>query len=383
MAEDWSPQQLAALKDVTDWFASENAPQIYRLFGFAGTGKSTLALAIAKAVRKQVKYDDEEVKGAVLAAAFTGKAALVMQSKGLRGASTLHSLIYTLDEDVPGAPKFILNEDSKLGDAKLLIIDECSMVGEELARDVLSFGVKVLVLGDPAQLPPVKDAGFFTENVKPDSMLTEVHRQAAGNQIIRLSMDIRAGERLQYGDFGACKVLPWQRDTLSTQEILAADQLLVGKNLTRERMNDRYRAISNCKSRNPMVGEKLVCLKNDRQNNLFNGGLWKVAKLRKANASVVRMVIEPDDAGEVSRSIEVKVRAEFFMGEEHVRALEWEQLKETQQMTFGYALTVHKAQGSQWNNVILFDESNVFRDDARRWLYTGVTRAAEKLTVVM
>jgi exodeoxyribonuclease-5 len=382
MTQDWSPQQVAALKAVSEWFQDENSQQVFRLFGYAGTGKSTLALDIAKAVRKKVKGDGDEVSGAVLAAAFTGKAALVMQSKGMRGASTLHSLIYTLDEDTPGVPKFILNEESKLKDAKLLIIDECSMVGEELARDVLSFNVKVLVLGDPAQLPPVKDAGFFTERVKPDAMLTEVHRQAAGNPIIRLSMDIRAGVPLRHGDFGACKVVPWSRDALDPLAILAADQLLVGKNLTRERMNDRYRVLSNCRARNPTLGEKLVCLKNDRSKSLFNGGLWRVVKLRKANEAAINLVVEPDDAGETVRAVEVKIRSEFFIGEDAVRALTWEQLKETQQMTFGYALTVHKAQGSQWKNVILFNEAGVFGQDAQRWLYTGVTRAAEKLTVV-
>lgn len=379
---DWSPQQQAALKAVTDWFVAENAPQIFRLFGYAGTGKTTLAVAIAKMVRDLVKADEGTAKDAVLYAAFTGKAALVLQSKGCRGASTIHALIYSVEEGPGGVPIFALNEDSKLKEAKLLIIDECSMVGEEIARDLLSFGVKILVLGDPAQLPPVQDAGYFT-NATPDWMLTEVHRQAEGNPIIRLSMDVRNGVSLRYGDYGACKIIRGAPGALSTQDVLAADQLLVGRNVTRERWNARYRVISNCKSKFPDIGEKLVCLKNDRTLNLFNGGLWKVAKLRKGNEAVRRFVIEPEDAGETVRSIEVKVRAEFFIGDDAVRALEWEQLKETQQMTFGYALTVHKSQGSQWKNVILFDESGVFRQDARRWLYTGVTRAAEKLTVVM
>lgn len=379
-APDWSPQQVAALKAVEDWFRAENSAQIFRLFGYAGTGKTTLALAIAATIRALVKQDEGTAKDAVLFAAFTGKAALVMQGKGCRGASTIHSLIYTLDEDVVGPPKFVLNEDSKLADAKLLIVDECSMVGAELAHDVLQFGVKVLVLGDPAQLPPVQDAGFFT-NGEPDVMLSEVHRQAAGNPIIRLSMDIRAGVPLDYGDHGACKVVRWTKDAVSPEDVLGADQLLVGRNLTRVRMNERIRKLKKLERETPLVGEKLVCLRNDRSLSLFNGGLWRVVKLRKFNPAAVHMVIEPEDAGEAVRSIEVKVHPAFFDGTD--KELTWEQLKETQQLTFGYALTVHKAQGSQWKNVILFDESRAFRDDARRWLYTGITRAAEKLTVVM
>jgi exodeoxyribonuclease-5 len=276
-------------------------------------------------------------------------------------------------------PRFILNPESDLASAKLLIVDECSMVGAELAHDLLSFGTKILVLGDPAQLPPVADAGFFT-NAKPDVMLDEVHRQAAENPIIRLSMDIRAGARLPYGDFGACRVVPWQRDAVSAEDILAADQILVGKNATRTDMNRRIRVLKKLKETTPYVGEKLVCLKNDRSRHLFNGGLWKVAKKRKFNPAACHLVIEPDDAGDVARAVDVKVHPYFFEGREG--ELTWEQLKETQQLTYGYALTVHKAQGSQWNNVVLFDQSGVFRDDARRWLYTGVTRAAERLTVV-
>src|ERR1051326_2618388 len=142
---DWSPQQQAALKMVEDWYRSQNAPQVFRLFGYAGTGKTTLALAIADAVRSIVREEGRnnnvDAGKAVLSAAFTGKAAMVMRSKGLRGASTIHSLIYKLDDEDGGGdtPGFTLNPPSDLADAKLLIIDECSMVGNELAADLLSF----------------------------------------------------------------------------------------------------------------------------------------------------------------------------------------------------------------------------------------------------
>jgi exodeoxyribonuclease-5 len=376
---DWSPQQVAAIKAVEEWYREPNAPQIFRLFGYAGTGKTTLAKHIASIVRKVAKEGDEE-SGKVVFGAFTGKAALVLRSKGCHGASTIHGMIYTLDEESGGVPRFILNEDgSPLKDAKLCIIDECSMVGAELAHDLLSFGVKVLVLGDPAQLPPVQDAGFFTE-ANPDVMLTEVHRQAEGNPIIRMSMDIRNGKRLDYGDFGACRVVTRGHHDLQAA-VLGADQILVGLNRTRTAYNGRVRELRGIKSEYPKVGEKLVCLKNDRSRYLFNGGLWSVAKLRKANPVSVNMVLKPEDAGGVERSVDVKVHPFFFEGREG--ELTWEQLKDFQQFTYGYALTVHKSQGSQWNNVVLFDESGVFREDRERWLYTGVTRAAEKLTVVM
>jgi exodeoxyribonuclease-5 len=372
----WSPQQEQALKAVAAWYKDPASPQVFRLFGYAGTGKSTLAVEIANTI----KGDGERKE--VAFAAFTGKAALVMRSKGCTGASTIHSLIYTLDDAGSGdAPRFILNPESDLTDAKLCIIDECSMVGAELAHDLLSFNVKVLVLGDPAQLPPVQDAGFFT-NAEPDVMLTEVHRQARDNPIIRLSMDIREGRRLEVGDHGACKIVTRDADRDRTREtILAADQVLVGMNKTRTSYNARIRQLRGFMRETPLKGEKLVCLRNDRKRHLFNGGIWRVEKLRKSNPAVVRLLISPEDAGGMKRNADVKIHPFFFIGREG--ELGWDEIKEFQQFTYGYALTVHKSQGSQWDNVMLFDESGVFRDDRTRWLYTGVTRAAKQLTVVV
>jgi exodeoxyribonuclease-5 len=138
--------------------------------------------------------------------------------------------------------------------------------------------------------------------------------------------------------------------------------------------------MKNIRKPTPEINEKLVCLRNDRTKGLFNGGLWRVDRVRKANAAAVRLVIAPEDAGTITRKVDVKVHPFFFEGRE--TELGWEDLKKFQHFTFGYALTVHKAQGSQWNSVMLFNESGVFGVDRARWLYTGVTRAAERLTVV-
>src|SRR3954467_15749379 len=181
----FTPHQDAALNAVADWLKAKpgrgGTPQTFGLCGFAGTGKTTLARHIA-----------EHVDGKVLFAAFTGKAALVMRSKGCQGASTIHSLIYRTLESGAEIPSFTLWDDAPASKAKLIVIDECSMVDAELGRDLMSFGVPVLVLGDPAQLPPIQGGGFFTD-CEPDAMLTEVHRQAQDDPIVRMSMDIRAG----------------------------------------------------------------------------------------------------------------------------------------------------------------------------------------------
>src|SRR5208283_4449335 len=186
----------------------------FRLFGYAGTGKTTLARHIAG-----------DVEGDVQFGAYTGKAALVLRSKGCGEARTIHSMIYRPKDLDSEEPSFVLNEDSPASKASLIVIDECSMVDEDLGRDLLSFGKKVLVLGDTAQLPPVKGGGFFTEQ-QPDIMLTEVHRQAVDNPIIKMSMLVREGGRLPLGTYGESQVI--ERSGIDSGAVTAADQLLVG-----------------------------------------------------------------------------------------------------------------------------------------------------------
>ena len=362
----FSPSQDAALKAVSTWLKTKGSAQVFRMFGYAGTGKTTLARQIA-----------EDVDGTVLFAAFTGKAALVLRSKGCEGASTIHSLIYRSRSTDEETPEFVINRQSDASAARLIIIDECSMVDEELGRDLLSFGTRVLVLGDPAQLPPVKGGGFFTE-AEPDIMLTEVHRQARDNPIIAMSMAIRDGERLQRGSYGNSRVVG--RDEIDAEMVLAADQVLVGTNKTRRLYNNRIRNLMGYRDALPAVGERLVCLRNDKKKGLLNGGMWAISELRTSRKKLVTMNVKPvDDPG--AKTVKVSVLPEFFTGGEE--AIPYAMRRNSDEFDYGYALTVHKAQGSQWDDVMLFDESYAFREHRARWLYTGLTRAAERITVVV
>jgi ATP-dependent exoDNAse (exonuclease V) alpha subunit len=362
---NWSPQQDAALTAVARWLQA-GEPQLFRMFGYAGTGKTTLARHIAEAV-----------DGDVVFAAFTGKAALVLRNKGCVGAQTIHSLIYRSRGVEEESPTFVLNRESVAAKAKLIIIDECSMVDEDLGKDLLSFGTPVLVLGDPAQLPPVKGGGFFTE-VEPDVMLTEVHRQAADNPIVRMSMIIREGGQLDVGDYGQSRVI--RRNEVTPEIVLGADQVLVGMNKTRRNYNARMRQLMGRTETVPVAGEKLVCLRNDKSKGLLNGGSWIVQELKTSKKGLVTMRVTPeDDTG--GKPVKVSVLPNFFDGTED--EVPWELRKHTDEFTFGYALTVHKAQGSQWDDIVLFDESFAFREHRARWLYTGLTRAAETITVVV
>jgi len=362
----WSPQQDDALKAASRWLSNRDS-QIFRLFGYAGTGKTTLAKEIAQAV-----------DGDVVFGAFTGKAAHVLRQKGCEGAQTIHSLIYrpavAEDEDPGESPMFTIRRDAPAGEAALIIIDECSMVDEELGRDLLSFGAPVLVLGDPAQLPPVKGGGYFTE-AEPDVMLTEVHRQAEESAIVRLSMQIREGEIPDFGDYDDARVIS-KRD-VDPDAVLEADQVLVGTNRTRRRYNERLRQRLDFDGIEPCIGERLVCLRNNKSKGLLNGSMWTVKQRAGKRRGMLRMDLTPEDGGRAAR---VTVLPEFFSGE--AADIPWPKKRNSDEFDFGYALTVHKAQGSQWDDVMLFDESYAFREHKMAWLYTGVTRAAERLTIV-
>jgi exodeoxyribonuclease V len=372
----FSSEQDGALVAVKRWLDAGDR-QLFRLFGYAGTGKTTLARHIAAGV-----------DGDVLFAAYTGKAAQVLRSRGARNASTIHSLIYrprgeeAIENEKTGettvAPTFALNRQSPVSRAKLVIIDECSMVDEALGRDLLSFGTPVLVLGDPGQLPPVSGGGFFTDHA-PDFLLQQVHRQARDNPIIDLAQTVREGGELMLGAYGdTAKVIA--KGAVDSDTVLDADQVLVGTNRTRRRYNQRLRELKGFDSILPASGDKLVCLRNDTAKGLLNGSLWQVTSAPRTVKPSISLLIRSEDEGVSRTSAKIKLLKAVF--EEPDAEITWQQRRRHDEFDFGYALTVHKAQGSQWDNVVLFDESHAFREHRTRWLYTAITRAAVRLTIV-
>jgi len=404
----WSKQQEDALDAVGRWLRRGDKP-VFKVFGYAGTGKTTLAKHFAASLGHD---------SSVLFGAYTGKAALVLRKKGCPNASTIHQMIYLPQEKGQSTlrallqefeeisklenpswqdqirrerldfliqeertrvntPHFRLNHESDVLGASLVVIDECSMVDKEMGEDLLSFGAPILVLGDPAQLPPVGGGGFFT-NGQPDVMLTEVHRQAQDSPVLRLATQVRTGQRLQRGSYGSSAVLP--PGTLTPDVPLSHDQILVGRNATRHHVNQRMRNIKGLDAGGQLVpGDKLVCLRNDHSLGLLNGSLWTVAECldnaADTEAEHVLITVKNDE------NIEITVPAwRCFLGQQPPQMSFWER-KEAQEFDYGYALTVHKAQGSQWESVLIFDESQKF-SESNRWLYTAITRASERVTIV-
>lgn len=369
MIHKFSPQQAAALDKVAHWFKHDSKKkQVFRLFGYAGTGKTTLARHLA-----------EGVDGDVVFAAYTGKAALMMQRNGCEGASTIHRLIYEQKVRFDGTFEFELDTASIAARAKLIVIDECSMVDAKIGKDLKSFKVPILVLGDPAQLLPVEGPGYFTDE-KPDVMLTEIHRQAEESPVLRLATDVREGRSLEFGTFGTSRVI--RSCEVDMPDFLAGNQILVGRNATRRGLNREIRKELGFRSPWPEIGDRLVCRRNEYNLGVLNGGLFRAvssAGEQKFNQTKLSFRVTSEDfPDEVEKHI--SVRKEFFIGEE--KRLSPRERMDSRHFEYGYALTVHSAQGSQWNHVVILDESGFFKGYEKNWLYTAITRAQTTVTII-
>lgn len=358
-----SPSQEQARAAVRAWLSGwstrKSAPFFY-LAGYAGTGKTTIARVLTEDV------------GSACFASFTGKAAHVMRTKGCGGAQTIHSLIYEyLDNDETGSPYFGLNPDSAARRAGLIVIDECSMVGRKIGEDLLSFGRPVLVLGDPAQLPPVGGAGYFTGGT-PDFMLTEIRRQELESPVLRLATEIRQGAPVLLSDDPLCTVV--KRADANPEWWATHDQIIVGTNALRRGVNARVRQrLGFGDDWLPRPTERIICLRNSRDLGLYNGQIWDVDSCEETGP-YVSLGVSAD-----GRSVSCKAHREHFMGKEVASVKK----RNAEEFDFAYAITGHKSQGSEWPSVLAFDQSRVFGDDAQRWLYTVVTRAAERLTLLV
>lgn len=409
MSVELGAQQCEAFQKIVEWWHSPE--QVFYLAGVAGSGKSTLANMVAAELAK----DD------VVFAAFTGKAASVLRNKGCENASTIHSLIYhsqqssllkltklkgelqdhlttlqaeqvedpeqdeavielrkqiAIEEKTSKQPQFRLNEESSVKGYALGILDEVSMVTGPMFEDWCSFKRKVLVMGDPAQLPPVGAKGPFVDR-RPDYMLTEIHRQAAGNPIIQLSQHYRRQERPPCGRYGDSVVIArgCLRGRDLAKRILESDQVIVGRNKTRRQYNTRIRELKGFTRPHPQKGDRVVCLRNNHNLGIMNGELFDVLDVPDVDehAGTILMLLRPTCGGP---EIPVDAHLEPFT-DGNVGFLD----KEREVFDFGWAMTCHKMQGSQAPKVIVLDESGVAGQDWWRWMYTAVTRAEESVVV--
>ena len=348
-------------------FMKDKSRREFKLFGYAGTGKTTLAAVIGEAVES------------VMYVTFTGKAAHVLTLKGCEPASTIHRAIYkSYQDEATGRWHFSLDRECPLSMVDLVIVDEGPMVGKRIAEDLLKVAKKLLILGDPFQLDPVKDDQYWGIG-DPDFMLTDIHRQAADNPIIRMSMDIREKGILKPGKYGD-SVVGKHIKLFSSDMLKSHDQVLCGKNDTRHFYNAAYRELENREFAEPADGERLICLRNNYDIGTLNGSMWLVKGDASCDGNDVTYAVVPVEYTE-QEPIPLITPVEYFYGEEF--RLDWKIRKNVPEFCYGYVITVHKAQGSQFGSALIFDQSKVFKESALKWLYTAVTRAADRVTVLV
>ena len=369
-----SDDQARAIKTAGD--RSNWKGQIFRLNGFAGTGKTSIAPLIV----------EELGAHRPLYCAPTNKAAKVLSKKVGRAAISIHKAIYTPpDELEDGDLAWTLNPEGPAACADLIIVDEASMVGKRLGSDLESFGVPILAIGDPGQLPPVKDTPYLCSGGS-DFLLSKIHRQAEGNPIIALSKEIREGKKMSVGRMGE-EVNIVRKGTVDIPD-QAPPQVIVGTHKTRFRITSAMRSVMGYDSALPMSGEKLVCRKNSEAHvDLING----------QDCEAISFESDENEKGILNARVDVEglridCRAWDGPFEEHYRGRvirrdigtpEYYQSLNNERFDFGWAITCHTSQGSQWDDVLVYDEGHIFRDDRVRWSYTAITRAAKTLTVVI
>lgn len=450
-----SKLQRSAIDAVADWYDDFSSPQVFRLFGYAGTGKTSIIepiineLGLGNVVGED-RYGRPEYD--VRLATFTGKAAHVLRGKlsvAHDAVSTIHRLIMrpdttarellqaalseiddlestsepsaaekarlkTLRAKLPGLRReartlhWVRRSREELSSIRLLILDEVSMINEELADKLMFYGIKMLVIGDPAQLPPIRGEGFFM-STPPDFLLDEVHRQALESAAIRVATTIRQSSSHGFGILGmdgnSGRMAGWD-----PRGLLDYSQVLCGTNKRRWHLIEAARSLLGHSPGSPPVpGDKVIVLRNDYEIGVFNGQMFTAYHVAEADSDGVIEMVVTDGTGPDLDVRVLRFDSRGFGGLDDEKTLldeiregSWGRRKRpdtgrptpsgTVVGTFGWAVTTHKSQGSQWDSVLVIDESWIFgkyaessgedpRPRMRAWLYTAVTRAASRVVI--
>lgn len=384
-----STDQKYALKFLLEWCgASQKSRQYISLGGYAGTGKSTL-LSI---LRKELLKINPKLK--VAFCSFTGKATRVLKQKLIDNqtifendsVSTIHSLIYSpiVDEKSKEIVGWKKQEEVV---ADLIVVDEASMVDESIWMDLVSYQKPMIAVGDHGQLPPIN--GNFNLMKKPDLILNEIHRQAKNNPIIEVSFLARTEGKIPVRTFG-CGVKKLSKVEAETgnevEEMLSSFNretlFLCGYNHTRVKLNQFIRNKLGYETADPQTNDRIICLRNNHEKEIYNGMLGSIFQIQKKNEEWYEAVITMDEEIDLYEGL---IASSQFNNQNSMNFTEKRRLiMKGDLFDFGYALTVHKAQGSQAKKVVLFEERFAKMDDEmwRRWLYTGITRAEKELVII-
>lgn len=361
--------------------------------GYAGTGKSTLVRFIIAALG----IPDEDVAYIT----FTGKAASVLRHKGCPNTMTAHKLLY-FSKRLPNG-KFIFTPRPVLERPyQVIVVDEISMLPKDLWELLIGHNVYILALGDPGQLPPVsKDTdNHILDN--PHIFLDEIMRQAAESEIIQLSMNIRNGNKLQYQAGKEVQIL--DPDKVVSGMYDWADQIICATNRKRLEINNYMRAQAG-RGANPETGDKVIACRNcwdiidtEGENALVNGTIGYLENVEFdtmkypifgfPEVPIIKADLQTDYERYENLIIDrtaLETGKKFLTPQQEYQIYKRPALKgmEPIEFNYGYAITCHKAQGSQWNKILIFEENFPFdKEEHKRWLYTAITRPEEKVVLI-
>lgn len=365
--------------------------------GYAGAGKSTLVKVIIQ------NLPNIDLEKDVTYACFTGKAAQVLLKKGNKNVTTLHKLLY---ESIPKPDGTFFRKPKLNIDYKIVVVDEVSMAPKTLMELLFRHNVFIIALGDPFQLPPVdkdQDNGLL---IKPDIFLDEIMRQSLDSEIIQLSMKIRNKESIEY--FKGSDVIVMSKKDLNTGVLQWADQIIVGTNATRVAINNQMRDLLGFEKSIIGEHERLTCLRNywdnysDTDAPLINGTMgylsnsyetyYKIPSWIKKSNNTIPIISgnfiseDGDNFGllDMDKNYILIGEGSLTQKEKYIlgKNLKYQKLI-PYEFTYGYAITAHRAQGSEWSKVLVIEESFPFnKEEHARWLYTACTRASSKLVLV-
>lgn len=383
--------QAQLLDKVKTWFKLWESglhigdhPQWFSYSGAAGVGKGVSARMIVDMLGLD--------KNTYVASAYVGKAVLQLRKNGMN-AVTIHKLIYNA--------KMVIEKDKKTGkpitkfefelkhrldkDYRLIFVDEAGMVNDDMVKELLSFGVPIIFMGDMNQLPPV--FGFSTVLQKPDHILTQIMRQKEDDPIVQLSQMVLKGIPIFEGVYGKSRVV--RELTLDKGLLTDYDQIICNTHKYREALNTYIRkTLRGFPEERPMIGDKVVCCQNNWEIEiddyaLTNGMIGYITNIGRQRAHRGYYLIDfaPDFFESGKEFLDLKVDMKYInmshADQKNVGRITNEKFE------YGYAITTYKSQGSEFNRVLYFDSFFKDQDTTKRSRYTAITRAREELTIVL
>lgn len=377
----FTDEQEDLINKAIQWFKNSSEP-IFQFNGKAGTGKSLVMNEIISRLSLDISQ--------VAPMAYTGAAAIVMRTKGLHNARTIHSWLYEpkIINDYSQSPDYMNRYPKKLVFVKkplppykrLICIDEASYVPMSMKNDLLDTGCKIIACGDLNQLPPVigDPAFLYSGNIY---TLTQIMRQKEESAIIYIANLILEGKQPEPGLYGSVYVT--YPEYITDSMMYNSDVIICGKNKTRDFYNNRMRELNyiDPSDKIPHHGEKLICRKNNWQfgidsinlANGLSGIVYSYPDVSCFDGSTYSIDFKPNMFNLIFR--DVKCNSDFFRGtkEEKDKIRNSKKGIKGELFELGYAITTHLSQGSQFVHGMYVSEY-MSPDINRNLDYTGITR---------